>query len=97
MLLKLIPDNTHIGFTRLRFIALIFSGLLVVGSLIAIFTLGFNFGVDFKGGVTIEVADDQPIDLAEVRDVMNNLNLGSIDVQEIFKMRARLNEFISDP
>ncbi|WP_428409928.1 protein translocase subunit SecF [Hyphococcus sp.] len=83
MLLKLIPDNTTIGFTRMRFIALIFSALLVVGSLIAIFTLGFNFGVDFKGGVTIEVADDQPIDIGEVRSIVSDLNLGSVDVQRI--------------
>ena len=83
MLLKLIPDNTHVGFTRMRFIALAFSAILVVGSLIAIFTLGFNFGVDFKGGVTIEVTDDQPIDLGEVRTAMNDLGLGNIEVQEI--------------
>lgn len=83
MLLKLIPDSTSIGFTRMRFIALGFSALLVVGSLLAIFTLGFNFGVDFKGGVTIEVADDEPIDIGEVRSVVSNLGLGSVDVQEI--------------
>jgi preprotein translocase SecF subunit len=83
MLLKLIPDHTEIGFTRVRYIALAFSAFLVVASLGAIFTLGFNFGVDFKGGVTIEVADDEPIDLGEVRTAMNNLGLGSVDVQEI--------------
>ncbi len=83
MLLKLIPDNTHIGFTQMRFVALIFSALLVVGSLIALATLGLNFGVDFKGGVTIEVADDQPIDIGEVRTVVSDLGLGSVDVQRI--------------
>ncbi|WP_375203724.1 protein translocase subunit SecF [Hyphococcus sp.] len=83
MLLKLIPDNTSIGFTRVRFIALAFSAILVVASLGAIFTLGFNFGVDFKGGVTIEVADDEPIDIAAVRTVVSDLGLGSVDVQTI--------------
>lgn len=83
MLLKLIPDRTEIGFTRVRYIALAFSASLVVASLVAVFTLGFNFGVDFRGGVTIEVADDEPIDLGEVRTAMNGLGLGSVDVQEI--------------
>ncbi|PQA87318.1 protein translocase subunit SecF [Hyphococcus luteus] len=83
MLLKLIPDQTHIGFTRMRYAALAFSALLVVASLGAVFTLGFNFGVDFRGGVTIEVADEEPIDIGEVRTAMNDLGLGSIDVQEI--------------
>ncbi len=83
MLLKLVPDQTHIGFTRMRFAALAFSALLVVASLGALFTLGLNFGVDFRGGVTIEVADDEPIDLGAVRSAVSDLGLGSPDVQRI--------------
>ena len=83
MLLKLIPDSTTYSFTKARFIALIFSAVMVVGSLIALATLGLNFGVDFKGGVTIEVADDQPIDIGAVRTAVSDLGLGSVDVQEI--------------
>lgn len=83
MLLKLIPDHTEVGFTRMRYAALAFSALLVVASLGAIFTLGFNFGVDFRGGVTIEVADDRPIDIGQVRSAVSNLGLGNVDVQEI--------------
>lgn len=83
MLLKLVPDQTAVGFIKLRFAALLLSAVLVVGSIAALFTLGLNFGVDFKGGVTIEVADDEPIDIGEVRDAVNSLGLGSVDVQEI--------------
>jgi len=83
MLLKLVPDRTKIGFIKLRFLALILSAVLVVGSIAALFTLGLNFGVDFKGGVTIEVADDEPIDIAAVRTAVSDLGLGSVDVQEI--------------
>lgn len=83
MLLKLVPDQTTIGFTKLRFIALAFSAFLVVGSFVALFTLGLNFGVDFRGGVTIEVADDEPIDIGAVRTAVSDLGLGSVDVQEI--------------
>lgn len=83
MLLKLIPDNTSYGFTRMRFAAMAVSALLVIGSLFALATIGLNFGVDFKGGVTIEVADDQPIDIGAVRTAVSDLGLGSVDVQEI--------------
>ncbi len=83
MLLKLIPDRTEIEFSRIRFIAMAFSAVLVIGSLVALATLGLNFGVDFKGGVTIEVADDQPIDIGAVRTTVSDLGLGSVDVQEI--------------
>jgi preprotein translocase SecF subunit len=83
MLLKLIPDQTAIGFTRMRYIAMAVSAFMVVASLAAVFTLGFNFGVDFRGGVTIEVADDQPIDIGAVRSAVSGLGLGGVDVQEI--------------
>ena len=83
MLLKLVPDQTNIQFTHMRFVALALSAFLVVGSLVAVFTIGLNFGVDFRGGVTIEVADDEPIDLGAVRETVSGLGLGSVDVQEI--------------
>lgn len=83
MHLKLIPDNTKIEFTRVRFIALAFSAALVVGSIGALFTMGLNFGIDFRGGVTIEVADSEPVDLSEVRSTVSALGLGNVDVQTI--------------
>lgn len=83
MLLKLVPDNTAIRFTAMRHVALAVSAALVVASLAALATLGLNFGVDFKGGVTIEVADNEPIDLGAVRSAVGGLGLGGVDVQEI--------------
>ena len=83
MYLKLIPDNTHIPFTTWRHAAMVFSAIMVIGSIIAVATLGLNFGVDFRGGVTIEFTDDEPINIAEVRDAVNALNLGEVKVQEI--------------
>lgn len=83
MYLKLIPDNTHIKFIKARFVALVFSAALIVAALFALFTLGLNFGVDFRGGVTIEVADTKPIDIGEVRSVVSGLGLGDVKVQAI--------------
>ena len=83
MFLKLVPDQTNIAFIKARFVALVISAALMVGSLFALFTLGLNFGIDFRGGVTVEVADDQPIDVTAVRDAISNLGLGNVKVQEI--------------
>ena len=82
MLLKLVPDQTNVPFTKWRFIAAIFSAFLIVGSVISLATLGLNFGVDFKGGVTIEVSDTDPIDVEAVKTRVNELGLGEIRVQE---------------
>lgn len=83
MFLKLVPDETKIAFTKMRFTALAFSALLIVGSMFALFTHGLNFGIDFRGGVTVEVADDEPIDIASVREAVSGLGLGNVKVQEI--------------
>ncbi|MFQ5564073.1 MAG: protein translocase subunit SecF [Parvularculaceae bacterium] len=83
MRLKLIPDNTTIPFTNWRFAAAGFSAMLVVASIALLFSLGLNFGVDFRGGVTIEVAHQDPIDIGDVRSAVSALGLGDIKVQEI--------------
>lgn len=83
MFLKLVPDQTNVPFTRVRFIALMFSAALIVGSFFALFTIGLNLGVDFRGGVTIEVADSEPVELPAVRDALGGLGLGSVEVTEI--------------
>ncbi|MEL6360716.1 MAG: protein translocase subunit SecF [Pseudomonadota bacterium] len=82
-LLKLVPLKTEIPFTSWRMIAAVMSAALVVGSIFAVATMGLNFGVDFRGGVTIEVSDEEPIDVGAVRDAVQALNLGDVRVQEI--------------
>lgn len=83
MYLKLIPDNTAIGFTKMRIVALVVSALMIVGSILALMTIGLNFGIDFRGGVTIEVTDSEPIDEGAVRSAVGELGLGNINVQSI--------------
>lgn len=83
MLLKLVPDNTKFKFTRGRFTAVGVSFALAVASIVSLATIGLNFGVDFKGGVTIEVAGDAAIDIGRVRSALGTLNLGEITVTEI--------------
>jgi preprotein translocase SecF subunit len=82
-LLKLIPDETKIPFTRWRWGALGFTLIVFAASLAAIFwTPGLNYGVDFRGGITIEVSDTSPIDIGTVREAVGRLDLGDTRVQE---------------
>ncbi|MCB2113313.1 MAG: protein translocase subunit SecF [Parvularculaceae bacterium] len=83
MLLKLVPDNTKIPFTKGRFAAVGFSFLLAVASIAAVATMGLNFGVDFKGGVTIEVEKEGAVDLGAIRSGLGALDLGEVAVTEI--------------
>ncbi|MFZ5616892.1 MAG: protein translocase subunit SecDF, partial [Pseudomonadota bacterium] len=78
-LLKLIPDETKIPFTKYRWRALIFTLALFFGSLFAIFiSPGLNFGVDFRGGITLELTDKQPVDIPAVRDALGALGIDAV-------------------
>jgi preprotein translocase subunit SecF len=59
-LLKLIPDNTNIGFVRLRKWAFALTALLTLAAAVLVGVRGLNFGVDFKGGVMIEARFQGP-------------------------------------
>ncbi|PTN08663.1 protein translocase subunit SecDF [Mangrovibacterium marinum] len=58
--------NAKIKFLEKRKIAYIISGILIVISLLSIFTRGFNYGIDFKGGRTYVVRFDEDVKVAEV-------------------------------
>ncbi|MCX6701579.1 MAG: protein translocase subunit SecF [Candidatus Zambryskibacteria bacterium] len=55
-----------------------FSTLLIVGSFLAIFIYGLNFGIDFKGGSILEVSyQENRLNAEEIKTELNKLNLGS--------------------
>ena len=81
-MLRLVPDDTKINFMKSRMIAIIFSAALMVGSLALFWAEGLNLGIDFKGGSSIEIGAEHPIDVALVRSTLSGLNLGEIKVQE---------------
>ena len=82
MLLRIVPDNTKIRFMWLRKVSFPLSILLVIASLTAFFTVGLNYGIDFKGGTIIEIKTDGPADVASIRSDLSSLNLGDVQVQE---------------
>ena len=59
--------TTHIGFMRARRVTAVISIILVIGSFIVMGVNGLNLGLDFTGGVQIEVKYDQAADLSLVR------------------------------
>lgn len=75
-LLKLIPDETRIPFTKYRWHALAITLAAFLASLFAIFIApGLNYGVDFRGGITLELTDRQPVDIPAVRSAVSALGV----------------------
>jgi preprotein translocase SecF subunit len=82
--LRLAPEKTNIDFFRLQWITLGLSAFLVAASLLLFATLGFNFGIDFKGGTTIRTETESPVDVAAYRDALQALDLGDVTITEVF-------------
>ena len=79
--LRLVPDGTNIPFFRYRWIAFGWSLFVLVATILLVTVNGLNFGIDFKGGVLIEVRTPGPADLATMRATLGELDLGEISLQ----------------
>lgn len=80
-LLKLIPDNTNIGFVRIRHIAFAVTLLLTIAAVALVGIRGLNMGVDFAGGVSIEEKFATTPQIDEIRSTVNGLGLGEATLQ----------------
>jgi preprotein translocase subunit SecD/preprotein translocase subunit SecF len=65
--MRLAPDNTNFRFMNGRFAGLIVSAILSTASIILYFTPGLNLGIDFSGGIVMEVRTDGPADFPKIR------------------------------
>jgi preprotein translocase subunit SecF len=80
---RLIPDDTRIRFMRFATWAYAFSGVLVVLTLVLVPLKGLNFGIDFRGGILMEVRmPGTAADLGAMRATLGQLGLGEIALQE---------------
>ena len=76
------PHGTRLPFMRYKLHCLVMSTVLTVLSLAISFVNGFNYGVDFKGGSMIEVrAKSGTADIGQMRDTLNGLGLGNVQIQ----------------
>jgi len=80
--LQLVPPGTRIDFIGKRRYAFIFSILLLVASLGFYVTKGLNYGIDFAGGIAMEVTTKEPVNLDELRSQLNGLGLGDVSLQD---------------
>ena len=72
----------RIQFMRGRFAGLIVSAVLSTLSIILFFYPGLNLGVDFRGGILVELRGPQALQTGAIRDAFAPLDFGDLRVQE---------------
>ncbi len=86
-LLKLVPDDTNIGFLKWRNVAVGISVLLILASIALTMVRGLNFGVDFVGGqmIRISFAERAEAPVTELRSTVGALGFGDPIIQRFGK------------
>jgi len=82
-ILKIIKKNTDIKFMKIKKVTLIFSSILFLLSVAVVLFKGLNLGIDFTGGSLIEVRFNEKVNLNDLRNKMNKLDLGEVQLQTI--------------
>ena len=81
--MRLIKNKTSINFLgeARRRIALLLSIIMVSISISSIFIKGLEFGIDFTGGVLLEVGYPEPANLMKIRTLLENDGFEEVQVQ----------------
>jgi len=65
-------ENTKINFMAFKNVGFTLSGVMGIGSIIMLL-FGINLGIDFKGGTTIGLNFNEPVNIEDVRKAMSSV------------------------
>lgn len=82
MRLRMIRSRTSFPFMAWRRYGFAASSVVIAASAVLFFMLGLNYGIDFRGGILMEVATGDSDDIGEMRDALGGLGLGEVSLQE---------------
>lgn len=79
--LRLFPKEPKLDFMNFRKASIAISIILSLISFTLIFSKGFNFGIDFAGGISMDVRTSQEPDIGKMRQILSDLDIGEIMLQ----------------
>jgi preprotein translocase subunit SecF len=91
--LQLFRPDARINFLKMRYWAFLVSGLLILAGLFSLVVKGGpQMGIDFSGGMIIQVKFDQQVELSRVQQALQGANLPGLGVQRFGTVQD--NEFL---
>ena len=87
--IKLFTRNFSIDFISKRYYAFAFSGILTLSIIIFIFIKGINLGIDFAGGIIMEIECGDAVKVDQLRKILSNNGYTNFSIQDFYKNKKR--------
>jgi preprotein translocase subunit SecF len=81
--MELFHHDLNINFLGMRKVSIVISAILLAVSIWAIAVKGLNYGLDFTGGILIQVNYAQPVDVGDVRGALEKAGIQNAVVQSM--------------
>jgi preprotein translocase subunit SecF len=81
--MEIFRHDLNINFLGMRKVSIAISAILILVSIWAITVKGLNYGLDFTGGVLIQMKYEQPVDVGDVRSALVKTGFGHAAVQSV--------------
>ena len=78
-----VTKDTNFNFMKTKKITFAVSTIMVLLSIISIAVKGFNFGIDFSGGILMEIKSPETINVEDLRNSLSNLDIDDLNLQSI--------------
>lgn len=93
--LRLVPEKTNINFFAIQWVTFGISIAAMLVSLVLIFTMGLNFGIDFRGGTTIRTESTLAVDVGDYREALSTIDAGDVSITEVFDPSFRDDQHVA--